>query len=230
MSTWLMGVPRTHAPPVRFPIGKTMRFRTSEAERRVQREVVAPAEAILEAEPSNTADPFALKVLVAGEHVGYVPRTHNRLVEPGLAKLIDTGENGCNWIIEASPCAELDVGPPVDERVGAASKDELILECALVEVKGPGDSFSGRLGQLLWLRDLRLAGVNARLCYIQEPQTSASSKVTVRMCGATQDPETPCGAHSRGKPSFDRGKAEGCSQFRRWKPPPPLSAQDDDFA
>lgn len=41
-------------------------------------------------------------------------------------------------------------------------------ECALVEVKGPGDSFQGRLGQLLWQRDLRQAGINARLCRFVE--------------------------------------------------------------
>lgn len=244
--TWLRGVSRSDAPPVRFNIGKTMRFRTSEAERRVQRETVAPAEATLEPEPTNSADPTALKVIVGGQHVGYVPRTHNRLVEPGPARLVETGEPGsANWVLEAPPCAVLHVGGASSgleiggQGTGSEGGDEaLVFECALVEVKGPGDSFAGRLGQLLWLRDLRVAGVNARLCYIEEPPDTVNpwrasrSYVRVRQAAgaeAARNARSLGVSGSRAERDAPPCVSAGPGARRAvWTLPPRLTADDDD--
>ena len=42
--------------------------------------------------------------------------------------------------------------------------------------QGPGDSFQGRQGQLLWLKAMREAGVDARLCIVKDPEPPQENK------------------------------------------------------
>jgi hypothetical protein len=251
MLTWLQGVSQPDAPPVRFNIGRTMPFRKSDGEKRVKSKTVAspeePVPATLEAEPTNKHDPKAIKMIVEGEHVGYVPRTHNWRVEPGDAWLVDTGVPDSNsWVVEAAPCNVLDVGgaclqPGAGGKdtgsEGGVAHDELVFECALVEVKGPGDSFDGRLGQLLWLRELRRANVNSRLCYIEEPravvkpQGAGRSNVQARQAAGAQAARDAGslgddGALSKRKAPCESAKRAGKRAVRT--PPPRLIADDED--
>jgi hypothetical protein len=131
MPKWLRGVSRPDAPPVRFNIGWTMRHREDAKEERVLRETVAspeaPVPATLEAEPTNRYDSHALKVIVGGQQVGYVPMTQNQLVTPGEAWLVDTGDKAreeegiFSWVLEATPWM-LDVGGSRAERGGGSEE------------------------------------------------------------------------------------------------------------
>eukprot|EP00622_Pseudochattonella_farcimen_P003233 FR738360.1.p1 GENE.FR738360.1~~FR738360.1.p1 ORF type:complete len:243 (+),score=36.43 FR738360.1:55-729(+) len=136
----------------------------------------------LEADPQNPKDKHAIKVMVGSVQVGWVPSTQTHMVVAGPAKLIAT-RSSIEWEIEANlKLTQLSMPDPItstrtntntnanantDEDETKAS-DGFHLNAAFVEVKGPGDSFEGRQGQLVWLKAMREAGVDSRLCIVAD--------------------------------------------------------------
>ena len=149
-------------PRIRINIGKTMPHQNSRDQILKRQETKVPRNVTLRENTDD--DPYGKEVLVDGVRVGWVPKTHNRLVQFRNARVVEINSD-VDWVIEAEPnVLQLDV------------HDSDTFDIAFVEVKSHKDSFSGRSAQVASLAMLKNAGIDTRICYV-EPDTAINHQV-----------------------------------------------------